>query len=220
MVREGRRRRPDFPMSKRVGRLHVLTDLRFQQRFRHEELARLAAEGGADTIQFREKTGAARNMLVEARRVVAACRERGVPCIVNDRLDIALACCADGVHLGRDDVPVRDARRLLGSDAIIGGTAATLDEALAAQEAGADYVGFGPVFSAASKERPIPVKGVANLARVCAAVRIPVVAIGGISVNRVASVLDAGAHGVAVMTGVTTADDPARAARDFRLRMP
>ncbi len=203
-------------MSHRVGRLHVLTDLRFQQRFRPAELARLAAEGGADAIQFRQKTGTARALLAEARRVVASCRERGVPCIVNDRLDIALACGADGVHLGQDDVPVRDARRLLGPAATIGGTATTLEEALAAQEAGADYVGFGPVFSGASKERAASVTGLANLTRVCAAARIPVLAIGGISVDRVASVLDAGAHGVAVMTGVTTADDPAQAARAFR----
>ncbi len=203
-------------MSKRVGRLHVLTDLRFQQRFRHADLARLAAEGGADAIQFREKTGAARDRLAEARRVVAVCREWSVPCIVNDRLDIAWACRADGVHLGQEDVPVPDARALLGPNAVIGGTATTLEEALAMQESGADYVGFGPVFSGASKERAASVKGLTKLAGVCAAVRIPVVAIGGMSVDRVASVLEAGAHGVAVMTGVTTADDPARAARAFR----
>ncbi len=203
-------------MSKRIGRFHVLTDRRFQQRFRHAELARLATEGGADTIQFRQKTGDARAMLDEARQVVAACRAQGAPCIVNDYVDMALACRADGVHLGQQDVPVRDARRLLGPGAVIGGTATTLEEALAMQEAGADYVGFGPVFSAASKEQAVSVKGLTNLARVCAAARIPIVAIGGISVDRVESVLDAGAHGVAVMTGVTTADDPARAARAFR----
>ena len=203
-------------MSKRIGRLHVLTDLRFQQRFGHAELARLALEGGADAIQFRRKTGTDRRMLAEAREVVAVCRERDAPCIVNDRIDIAWICGADGVHLGQQDAPVREARRLLGPEAVIGGTASTLEEALAMQEAGADYAGFGPVFSAASKERAVPVQGLENLARVCAAVRIPVVAIGGISADRVESVLAAGAHGVAVMTGVTLSDDPARAARAFR----
>ncbi len=203
-------------MNKRIGRFHVLTDLRFQQRFSHAELARLAAEGGADTIQFRQKSGAVRNILAEARHAGFVCREQGVPFLVNDRLDVALACRADGIHLGQQDFPVREARGILGPEAIIGGTATTVEEALAMQEAGADYVGFGPVFSTTSKDNPAPVKGVTNLARVCAAVRIPVIAIAGISVDRVGPVIRAGAHGVAVMTGVTTAENPARAARVFR----
>ena len=194
----------------------MLTDLRFQQRFSHAELARLAAEGGADTIQFRQKSGSVRNMLVEARHAVSACREQGVPFLVNDRLDVALACRADGIHLGQQDFPVLEARHVLGPEAIIGGTATTVEEALAMQEAGADYVGFGPVFSTTSKDNPARVKGVTNLARVCAAVRIPVIAIAGISVERIGPVIRAGAHGVAVMTGVTTAENPARAARAFR----
>lgn len=203
-------------MNKRIGRFHVLTDLRFQQRFSHAELARLAAEGAADTIQFRQKTGSARDMLVEAKRAAAVCRERNVSFLVNDRLDVALACRADGIHLGQQDFPVREARRILGPEAIIGGTATTVEEALAMQEAGADYVGFGPVFPTTGKDNPAPVKGVENLAHVCGAVRIPVIAIAGISVERVGPVIRAGAHGVAVMTAVTTAEDPSRAARALR----
>ena len=194
----------------------MLTDLRFQQRFSHAELARLAAEGGADTIQFRQKSGAVREMLAEARHAASVCREWDVPFLVNDRLDVALACQADGIHLGQQDFPVLEARRILGPEPIIGGTATTVEEALAMQEAGADYVGFGPVFPTTSKDDPAPVKGVANLARVCAAVRIPVIAIAGISVERVGPVIRAGAHGVAVMTAVTTAENPALAARAIR----
>ena len=203
-------------MNKRIGRFHVLTDLRFQQRFSHAELARLAMEGGADTIQFRQKSGSVRDMLAEANHVAAVCRERGVPFLVNDRLDVALACRADGIHLGQQDFPVREARRIMGPEAIIGGTATTVEEALAIQEAGADYVGFGPVFPTTSKDNPSSVKGVAHLAQVCAAVRVPVLAIAGISVERVEPVMRAGAHGVAVMTAVTTAKNPARVARAFR----
>ena len=203
-------------MNKRIGRFHVLTDLRFQQRFSHAELACLAAQGGADTIQFRQKSGSVRNMLAEAKRAASVCRERGVPFLVNDRLDVALACRADGIHLGQQDFPVREARRIMGPEAIIGGTATTVEEALAMQEAGADYAGFGPVFPTTSKDNPAPVKGVTNLAQVCKAVRIPVIAIAGISVERIGPVIRAGAHGVAVMTGVTTAENPARAARALR----
>lgn len=203
-------------MKKRIGRFHVLTDLRFQQRFSHAELARFAAEGGADTIQFRQKSGSVRDMLAEARHAASVCREWDVPFLVNDRLDVALACRAGGIHLGQQDFPVREARSILGTEAIIGGTATTVEEALAMQEAGADYVGFGPVFPTTSKDHPAPVKGLANLAHVCAAVRIPVIAIAGISVERVGPVIRAGAHGVAVMTAVTTADNPALAARAFR----
>ena len=203
-------------MNKRIGRFHVLTDPRFQQRFGHAELARLAAEGGADTIQFRQKSGSVRDMLEEAKHAAAVCRERDVPFLVNDRLDVALACRADGIHLGQQDFPVREARRIMGPEAIIGGTATTVEEALAMQEAGADYIGFGPVFPTTSKDNPASVKGVENLAHVCAAVRIPVIAIAGISVKRIKPVIRAGAHGVAVMTAVTTAENPARAARALR----
>jgi len=203
-------------MNKRIGRFHVLTDPRFQQRFGHAELARLAAEGGADTIQFRQKSGSVRDMLEEAKHAAAVCRERDVPFLVNDRLDVALACRADGIHLGQQDFPVREARGIMGPEAIIGGTATTVEEALAMQEAGADYIGFGPVFPTTSKDNPASVKGVENLAHVCAAVRIPVIAIAGISVKRIKPVIRAGAHGVAVMTAVTTAENPARAARALR----
>ena len=203
-------------MNKRIGRFHVLTDLRFQQRFSHAELARLAADGGADTIQFRQKSGSVRDMLAEAKHAASVCREQGVPFLVNDRLDVALACRADGIHLGQQDFPVRDARRIMGPEAIIGGTATTVEEALAMHEAGADYVGFGPVFPTTGKDNPAPVKGVTNLADVCAAVRIPVIAIAGITVERIGPVIRAGAHGVAVMTAVTTAENPARAARALR----
>lgn len=203
-----------------IGRLHVLTDFLFQQRYSHAALARLAIAGGADTVQFRQKTGTTRDLLANLRPTVAACRAAGVPLIVDDHLDLALAAGADGIHLGQLDLPLADARAVLarcgGPTRIVGATATTPEQAAAAEAAGADYVGFGPVFPTASKASPASVKGLEGLTRACAAVRIPVIAIAGITPGRVRPVLEAGAHGVAVMTAVTTAPDPQAAAARFR----
>lgn len=201
-----------------VGRLHVLTDFHFQQRLSHAELARRAAAGGAETVQFRHKTGTMRDRLANLRPTVAACRAAGVPCLVDDHLDLALAAGADGVHLGALDLPVADARGLLDGrgGGIVGATATTAEGARAAEAAGADYVGFGPVFATGSKANPASVKGLGGLERACAAVDIPVIAIAGITPERVGPCLGAGAWGVAVMTAVTTAPDVAAATARFR----
>ena len=201
-----------------IGRLHVLTDVHFQQRVWHAEIARRAAAGGADTVQFRQKTGTARDRLAGLRPTVAACREAGVLCLVDDHLDLALAAGADGVHLGALDLPIADARAVLDGrgGGIVGATATTAAAARTAEADGADYVGFGPVFPTASKANPARVKGLVGLAEACAAVSIPVVAIAGITPERVGPCLDAGAWGVAVMTAVTTAPDIEAAAARFR----
>lgn len=202
-----------------VGRIHVLTDVQFQQRFSHAELAALAASGGADAVQFRQKRGSARDLLVELEPTVAACRAAGVACIVNDRLDLALAADADGVHLGQQDLPIAHARAILdglsGRTRILGATVTTADDARRAEDAGADYLGFGPVFPTQSKENPARVKGLDGLAEAARAVSIPVIAIAGITLERVAPCLEAGAWGVAVMTAVSTAEDPQSATEAF-----
>jgi thiamine-phosphate pyrophosphorylase len=200
----------------RVGRLYVLTDYHFQQRFSHADLADLAIRGGADTIQFRQKHGGIRHQLHEAYQTAEVCGDAGVPLIIDDRLDVLLAVQADGVHLGQTDFPIPDARRILGPDVIIGATASTLDEALAAYEDGADYIGFGPVFPTRSKANPVPTRGLTALSDVCRNVPIPVVAIAGITPERIPPVLDAGAHGVAIMTYITTAPDPLEATQHCR----
>ena len=199
-----------------VGRLHVLTDFVFQQRFTNAELALLAARGGADTIQFRHKVPSFRARLHEAEQTATACRTSGVPLLVNDDLALALAVGAVGVHLGQLDLPVAIARRILGPDAVIGATVTDAAQARDAEAAGASYLGFGPVFPTQSKRNPASVKGLDGLAAACAAVEIPVIGIAGITPERVRPVLDAGAHGVAVMTAVTTADDPEAATAAFR----
>ncbi|MDX1419130.1 MAG: thiamine phosphate synthase [Rubricoccaceae bacterium] len=203
-----------------IGRLHVLTDFLFQQRFSHAELARLAVEGGADTLQFRQKRGTVRSLLAGLGPAVEVCREAGVPLIVDDHLALALAVGADGVHLGQLDLPIGAARAVLarcgGPTRIVGATATTAEAARAAEAAGADYIGFGPVFATRSKANPASVKGLEGLATACRAVGVPVVAIGGLTPERVRPALEAGAHGVAVMTAVTTAPDPRAATARFR----
>ena len=199
-----------------VGRLHVLTDYHFQQRFSHAELAAMAIDGGADTIQFRDKGNDIRHVLRQADETARVCRERGAPLIVDDRIDVLLAVDAAGVHLGQRDMPVDVARRILGARRIIGASATTVDEALWQEDAGADYIGFGPVFPTSSKANPASVKGLSGLRAVCSAVAIPVIAIAGITADRIVSIMEAGAHGVAVMTAISRADDPAEAARRLR----
>ncbi len=202
-----------------VGRLHVLTDFHFQQRLSHAALAAAAIVGGADTIQFRQKSGTTRDRLANLLPTVAACRAAGVPCLVDDHLDLALAAGADGVHLGALDLPPERARAIadaLRQPFVVGATATTAEDARAAEDAGADYVGFGPVFPTGSKANPASVKGLDGLARACVAVSIPVIAIAGITPERVRPCLEAGAWGIAVMTAISTAPDPSAATSAFR----
>jgi thiamine-phosphate pyrophosphorylase len=199
-----------------VGRLHVLTDFVFQQCLSHAELAAAATAGGADVVQFRQKTGPVRARLHAAERTAAACHTAGIPLLINDEIALALAVEAAGVHLGQDDLPIDVARRILGPGTVIGATVTSVAQARAAEAAGASYLGFGPVFPTQSKRNPASVKGLEGVAAVCAAVKIPVVAIAGITPERVRPALEAGAHGVAVMTAISTAPDPEAATAAFR----
>jgi len=198
-----------------IGRLHIITDFYLQQQISHAELAIQAIEGGADVIQFRQKRGGIRNKLIAARQLKIVCEEAGVPLIINDHLNIAQALGA-GAHLGQDDFPLPEAREILGSEVIIGATATTAEQARQAYEDGADYIGFGPVFTTQSKFNRSSTKGVEGLAAACDAVPIPVIAIAGITSDRVQPALDAGAHGVAVLSAVATADSPKRATARIR----
>jgi len=191
-----------------IGRVHIITDYYFQQRWPASQLARLAIEGGADTIQFRQKRGPVTHKLHEAERVSRICATAGVPLIVNDEIAIGLAVGAAGIHLGQLDFPIGVARRILPTGMILGATCTTLAEARHAVDEGADYLGFGPVFHTSSKDNLASVKGLDGLSRVCAAVDVPVIAIAGITPERVPEVLAAGAYGVAVMTVVSLASDP------------
>ena len=197
----------------KTGKLHVLTDTSLQSRFTHAELARLAILGGADTIQLRDKTASTRELIEIALRMKEICSSLGIPLIVNDRLDVALASQADGVHLGQDDFPLRLARQILGPDVIIGGSAAVLEQARTCLDEGADYVGFGPVFPTSSKEDAGTVSGIHILKRVVETVPLPIVAIGGITINNIKEVMQAGAKGIAVISAVCCQKDPEEATR-------
>jgi thiamine-phosphate pyrophosphorylase len=195
----------------------VITDATLQARYSHVELARLAAAGGADAVQFREKRPSTARALVEtAARMRGVLDGTGACLVVDDRVDVALAAGARAVHLGRDDLDVATARRMLGEDALIGGTANSLAEALRVAATDVDYLGVGPVFGTRSKANPAPALGVDGLRAIAGAVRKPVVAIGSITADRVEALLEAGAHGVAVISAVVCQADPAAATREFR----
>jgi thiamine-phosphate pyrophosphorylase len=200
--------------------LCVITDTTVQSVFTHEELAALAGDGGADMIQLRDKSLDDRELLAVAVRLRAACARVGATLIINDRVDVARRAAADGVHLGRGDVPAAEARAALGPDVIVGATAGTIEEALAAERAGASYIGFGHIFPTTSKHKPGPPVGLEGLAAVCARVHVPVLAIGGITEDNAAACIEAGAHGIAVIAAVCAAPDPRTAARRLRSALP
>jgi thiamine-phosphate pyrophosphorylase len=188
-----------------LGRLHVLVD--------SVALAEAALEGGAPTLQIRIKGGSDRRRFSTVAAIVERCRDAGATCLVNDRADFAVAAGADGVHVGADDLPVAAARGVVGAESLVGATARDPVAALRCVDAGASYLGVGPVFVSRSKDGlPNPL-GVDGLRAVASAVPVPVIAIAGITAERVSSVLSAGAWGVAVIGAVGAAQDPRLATR-------
>ncbi|HXX80366.1 MAG TPA: thiamine phosphate synthase [Thermodesulfovibrionales bacterium] len=169
-----------------------------------EEMARIALETGVGWIQYREKEKTRREIYHEAKRLRRLTAEYGATLVVNDHVDIALAVEADGVHLGQDDLPLKEARRILG-DRIIGISTHSLTQAADAEHDGADYVGFGPVFFTTTKDAG-EAKGLEMVSVIRRAVRIPVVAIGGISAENLSLVMEAGADAVAVASAVLKGD--------------
>ena len=175
-----------------------------------------AVAGGAGVVQLREKTASTRAFVELARAVHAVTQPRGVPLIINDRLDVALACGAEGVHVGQDDMPVADVRALLGTRAIIGLSVTGEDEARAAAGQPVDYLGAGPVFATATKKDAGAPQGVEGLARMIALAEVPVVGIGAITCDNAAMVIQAGAVGVAVVSAICSAPDPRAATEQLR----
>ena len=195
-----------------VPRLHVITDETVQDRYGHLALARFALAGGADAVQFREKRPWTTQQLLDVgRAIVAVCREADAVAVIDDRADVALSTGAGGLHLGRNDLDVASARRILGNAVLIGGTANSYDEAMAVAETDVDYLGVGPVYGTRSKARPAPVMGLDTLARIALGTPKPVVAIGGITATRIPETMQTGAQGVAVLSEVVMADDPVSA---------
>jgi thiamine-phosphate pyrophosphorylase len=179
-------------------------------------IAERAIAGGADIIQLRDKSGDPRDTLLTARRLSELTRKSGTLFIVNDRLDIAMACGADGVHLGQGDMQPGTARQLAPPGFIIGVSVGTVEEALVAVHEGADYLALSPTFATFSKNDAGPGHGLRRLREIRRAISIPLVAIGGISCGNVHEVIAAGADGIAVISAVVDADDITTAARDLK----
>ncbi len=195
--------------------VYVITDRRLARGRSHEEIAAAAVAGGATVVQLRDKELTTRQLADAAARMLAVLRPAGVPLVINDRADVALAVDADGVHVGPDDLPVEVARRILGPSRLVGASAGTVEEAVQAERQGADYLGVGSVFETSSKSDAGPPIGVEGLRRIVQAVRLPVVAIGGITHANAAQVIRAGAAGVAVISAVVAASDIAAATRSL-----
>ncbi len=194
----------------------MITDTSIQKKYTHFQIALMAIKGGVDILQFRDKHMGTAEMIDTAIQIRRLCNKKGVTFLVNDRVDIALVSGADGVHLGKDDIPISEARRLLGSRKIIGGTAHSVNEAVLCEKNGADYIGFGHIYPTFSKLKPEKPKGVNYLRRVVQAVNVPVIAIGGIGVSNIEEVMKSGVHGVAVIGSVVKSKDPANTVRDIR----
>lgn len=174
-----------------------------------------AIAGGIDAVQLREKHTSARDRYELGRELRAMTADAGVDLIVNDRVDIARAIDADGVHLGDDDLPVAVAREQLGPDAVIGRSVSTVEGAKEADDEGADYLGVGAVYGTSSKDTDSEI-GLERVSTIAEAVETPFVGIGGITPENAADVIEAGADGVAVISAITAAENPEAATRALR----
>ena len=195
-------------------RLYLVTDEACLQNVNLLDAVEEALHAGVTLVQYREKNGLGKEMLKKAVALRILCNRYHVPLIVNDRLDVALLSGADGVHLGQDDLPVAEARRLTGPDFIIGATAHNVQEALAAQAAGADYLGCGAVFATNTKHDTVPL-GLEGLRAIRKAVHIPIAGIAGITAKNYGQVLATGADGAAVVSGILAADNITKAVKAF-----
>lgn len=195
--------------------LYVIVDLAACGGRGPAEVASAALRGGADALQLRDKRATDAQLRTTAERLLPLARAVGVPLIINDRIEVARAIGADGVHLGQADAPVAEARRRLGAGPLIGKSTHSLGQALAAETEGASYIGLGPVFSTPTKPDYGSI-GAGLIAQVTARVRIPIVCIGGIDLSTLPTVLDAGAGCIAVVRAVCAAADPEAAARALK----
>lgn len=204
-------------MKKLDTSLYFITD---STGFSQEEFLRrteAALQGGVTLLQIREKDKTTREYMALAERVHALTLRYGVPLLIDDRLDIAMAIDAEGVHLGQSDLPVSIARKILGPDKIIGATAKTVPQALEAYEQGADYLGVGAIYPTTTKVKTI-LTSTDTLRDICKAVSIPVNAIGGLNRDNIDVLQGTGIAGICVVSAIMKAEDPGQAALDLRAR--
>ncbi len=196
-------------------RLYAVTDRAWVGKLTLPQQVEAALKGGATCVQLREKNLADASILAEAREISALCKQYRVPFILNDNVALAAQCGADGVHLGQEDMDPAEARRILGPDAIIGVSAHNVAEAKAAVAAGADYLGCGAMFATTTKTN-VTALPKETLRAICAAVHVPVVAIGGISKQNLLSLAHCGEAGVALVSAIFAAEDIEGECRELR----
>ena len=195
--------------------LYAVTDRAWLKGRVLADCVRQAIEGGATFVQLREKAASFEEVVELGCELAAICRETGVPFVIDDDVRIALACGADGVHVGQDDMACTKARELLGPQAIVGVSAQTVEQALAAQADGADYLGVGALIPTPTKPDAVDVT-FDELRAICDAVDIPVVGIGGLNVQTIPQIAGCGADGAAVVSAIFAADDCLQATRELR----
>jgi len=204
-------------MNPKNWRTYLVTQESLSDGKRTVEVVEAAIDGGVDVVQLREKDTDARWRYELGRKLRELTAEAGIALLVNDRVDIAQAIDADGVHLGQSDLPVAVARELLGPEAVIGCSTSTVEGAIEAEAAGADYLGVGAIYGTDSKKNVPEEKngtGLELVSEIAATVSIPVIGIGGVTASNAPPVLEAGATGVAMISEITAADDPATATRE------
>ena len=196
--------------------LYLVTDRGLAKGRSTLDIVGAAVSGGVTCVQLREKECSTREFIEEALAVKDFLKARGVPLIINDRVDVALAVGADGVHLGQTDMPLEAAQKILGDSMIIGISAESLEDAVEAEKGGADYLGVSPIFATPTKTDTAPPLGLEGLRAIRRAVNLPLVGIGGLNQDNAADVIRSGGDGVAVVSAVVSAGDPAAAARNLK----
>jgi thiamine-phosphate pyrophosphorylase len=202
-------------------KLYLVMDMQSYGGRTATEIAREAIAGGVTMIQWREKSQPLRDVLEESRRLRALCREEGIPFVVNDRVDIALILDADGVHVGQDDLPAPEVRKLIGPGRFVGVSAGSWEEAQWALDQQADYLGVGPIYGTPTKPDAGDAIGFGLLTRLKEAYSgVPRVGIGGIKHSNAGLVVEAGADGVAVVSAITRSSSPREAAAELNRMLP
>jgi thiamine-phosphate pyrophosphorylase len=195
--------------------LYLVTDRGLSRGRPTADIVRAAVRGGVSCVQLREKTCSTREFISEALAVRGLLTSHGIPLLINDRVDVALAVEADGVHLGQGDMPLRMARSILGRSKIIGISVESPRDAIAAESGGADYLGVSPIFATPTKTDTAAPLGLEGLRAIRRAVKLPLVAIGGLNASNAAAVIAGGADGLAAVSAIVAADDPELAAREL-----
>jgi thiamine-phosphate pyrophosphorylase len=196
--------------------LYLVTDRSLARGRTTLQIVSAAVDGGASVVQLREKECSTRDFIEQALAIKEFLKDRAVPLIINDRVDVAQAVKADGVHLGQTDMPLGTAKKILGNSMIIGISAESLRDAIEAEKGGADYLGVSPIYATPTKTDTAPPLGLKGLREIRRAVKLPLVGIGGLTLENSTDVIRNGADGVAVVSAIVAADNPEAAAKALK----